>query len=80
MKLYSIYDIVSKRYNAPFLAESDDVAIRQFKSGVSSHPFAYDFELYCVGNVDLENYKIPFVSIESVFVCSFSQFSEVNNG
>lgn len=49
MKIYSIYDKVSKRFNAPFLAENDDVANRSFQNGVKSNPFASDFDLYCVG-------------------------------
>lgn len=71
MKLYSIYDRVSKRFNAPFLAEDDNVAIRSFQFGVKDSPFAMDLELYQVGVVALDNYKHPFETIDSVFVCSF---------
>lgn len=50
MKLYSIYDKVAKRFNAPFVAENDDVANRSFQLGVKDNPYASDFDLYDVGS------------------------------
>lgn len=52
MKLYSIYDKVAKRFNAPFVAEDDDVANRSFQYGLRDNPFASDFDLYAVAEFD----------------------------
>lgn len=52
MKLYSVYDTVAKRFNAPFVSESDEVANRSFQYGLKGQPFASDMDLYCVGFFD----------------------------
>ena len=49
MYLYSIYDKVAKRFNAPFVAENDDVANRSFQLGVKNNPYASDLDLFCLG-------------------------------
>lgn len=54
MKLYSVYDRVSKRFNAPFVAENDNVAERSFQFGLKDKPFASDMDLYSVGEVCFE--------------------------
>lgn len=53
MKLYSVYDIVAKKFNAPFLAENNEVANRSFQLGLKDNAFAKDFDLYCVGDFEL---------------------------
>lgn len=52
MKLYSVFDTVAKRFNAPFVAESDEVANRSFQYGLKGQPFASDMDLYFVGFFD----------------------------
>lgn len=58
MKLYSIYDKVAKRYNAPFMCENEEVAKRSFNASVKGLEWAFDFELYQLGDIDLETGKI----------------------
>lgn len=70
MKLYSIYDRVSCRFNAPFVAEFDDVANRSFQHGVKDNPFASDLDLYCVGSFEPDK-DVPFVSVSPVLVSHF---------
>lgn len=70
MKLYSIFDTVSKRFNAPFVAESDEVANRSFQFGVKDNPFASDFDLYYVGIFDPES-DVPFVCASPSLVSHF---------
>lgn len=57
MKLYSIYDKVAQRFNAPFIAENDDVANRSFQNGLKNQPFAEDLDLYCLGTFFAESEK-----------------------
>lgn len=73
MKLYSIYDKVAKRFNAPFVAENNDVANRSFQLGVKDNPYASDFELYCVGTffVDVDTSKSPVVGQPASFVSHY---------
>lgn len=54
MKLFSIYDKVAKRYNAPFMCENEEVAKRSFNASVKGLDWAYDFELYQLGDINLE--------------------------
>lgn len=54
MKLFSIYDKVAKRYNAPFMCENEEVAKRSFNASVKGLDWAFDFELYQVGDIDVE--------------------------
>lgn len=54
MKLFSIYDKVAKRYNAPFMCENEEVAKRSFNASVKGLDWAYDFELYQLGDIDVE--------------------------
>lgn len=70
MKLYSIYDNVSKRFNAPFVAESDEVANRSFQFGVKDNPFASDLDLYCVGSFNPDD-TIPFLCENPTLVSHF---------
>lgn len=72
MKLYCIYDKVAKKFNAPFVAENDDVANRSFQKGVDS-PFAEDFDLYCVGsfNMSADCIECP-ICPENHFVSHFT--------
>ena len=58
MKLFSIYDKVAKRYNAPFMCENEDVAKRSFNASVKGLDWAYDFELYQVADIDVETGNI----------------------
>lgn len=73
MKLYSIYDKVAKRFNAPFPAESDDIANRSFQLGVKDNPFASDFDLYCVGEFfsDADTSKSPVVGQPASFLSHY---------
>ncbi len=69
MKLFSIYDKVAKRYNAPFMCENEEVAKRSFNASVKGLDWAFDFELYQVGDIDLESGAItPNVIFISGFV------------
>lgn len=79
MKMYSVFDKVSKNFNAPFVAENDAVALRSFYHGVKDSPFCDDLELYCVGSFDPADYKNPFVSCDSIFVGVFDGGVD-NNG
>lgn len=53
LSMYSIYDKVSKKFNAPFLAENDEVANRSFQLSCKSNPFSSDFDLYRLGTFDI---------------------------
>lgn len=64
MKLYSIYDNVAKRFNAPFVSESDDVANRSFQYGLKGDAFASDMDLYCLGSF------VPDASVDRLVVIS----------
>ena len=68
MKLFSIYDKVAKRYNAPFMCENEEVAKRSFNASVKGLDWAYDFELYQVGDINLETGDITPVL---VFISGF---------
>lgn len=73
MNLYSIYDKVAKRFNAPFVAENDDVANRSFQLGVRDNLYASDFDLYCVGifSVDADTSESPVVGQPASFVSHY---------
>lgn len=59
VRVYSIKDNLVGRYMAPFYAESDEEAIRFFKTQINTIPLwknnANDFELYHLGNFDQKN-------------------------
>lgn len=72
MRLYCIYDRVSKRFNAPFVAESDEVANRSFQYGLKNQPFASDMDLYSVGTFDPETEtNLPLIGDFARFVSHF---------
>lgn len=47
--LYCVYDKVAGVYNAPFVAENDETAIRAFNHAMSNSPFSQDMSLYRLG-------------------------------
>lgn len=54
--VYSIFDSKARKYNAPFLASNEEVAVRNFH-GLLQHDkmmadFKEDFHLYQVGTFD----------------------------
>lgn len=49
-KLYCIYDKVAQVYNAPFVAENEEVAKRSFLTALENSPFANDMALYHLGD------------------------------
>lgn len=73
MKLYSVFDKVSKVFQFPCAVENDESAIRGFVGLADSYKFFPDLELYCVGSFNLETGVITPVDVPSL-VCSASQF------
>lgn len=80
MKLYSVYDTVAKRFNAPFVAESDDVANRSFQYGLKGQPFASDMDLYSVGVFDSDNQSFVPVVGENARLVSHFVGEVIDNG
>lgn len=74
MKLYSVFDKVSKVFQFPCAVENDESAIRGFVGLADSYKFFSDLELYCVGSFNMETGVISPVDVPSL-VCSASQFS-----
>lgn len=79
MKLYSVFDKVSKVFQFPCAVENDETAIRGFASLADSYKFFSDLELYCVGIFNLETGVITPFEVPSL-VCSASQFPAVKDG
>lgn len=79
MKLYSVFDKVSKVFQFPCAVENDEAAIRGFADLGGSYKFFPDLELYCVGSFNLESGVITPVDVPSL-VCSASQFPVVKEG
>lgn len=79
MKLYSVFDKVSKVFQFPCAVENDDAAIRGFAGLADSYKFFPDLELYCVGSFNLETGVIFPFDVPSL-VCSASQFPVVKDG
>ncbi len=79
MKLYSVFDKVSKVFQFPCAVENDEAAIRGFAGLADSYKFFTDLELYCVGSFNLETGAIIPVEFPSL-VCSGSQFPVVKDG
>lgn len=79
MKLYSVFDKVSRVFQFPCAVENDEAAIRGFTGLADSYKFFPDLELYCVGSFDLETGVISPVEVPSL-VCSGSQFPIVKDG
>lgn len=58
MKLtfYAVKDAMTERFMNPALSESDDVAIRQFRSNINNIPLwrdnPQDFDLFSLGTYD----------------------------
>lgn len=73
MKLYSVFDKVSKVFQFPCAVENDESAIRGFAGLADSYKFFPDLELYCVGSFNLETGCIMPVDVPSL-VCSATQF------
>lgn len=80
MKLYSVFDKVSKVFQFPCAVENDETAIRGFAGLADSYKFFPDLELYCVGSFDMETGLITPIEVVPAFVCSASQFSVVKDG
>ena len=79
MKLYSVFDKVSKVFQFPCAVENDEAAIRGFAGLADSYKFFPDLELYCVGSFNLETGVISPSDVPSL-VCSGSQFPVVKDG
>ena len=79
MKLYSVFDKVSKIFQFPCVVENDDAAIRGFAGLAGSYQFFSDLELYCVGSFDMETGIISALAVPSL-VCTASQFPAVKDG
>lgn len=81
LKIYSIYDKVAKKFNAPFLAENNDVANRSFQLSLKNNPFSEDFDLYYIGEFKLDSETIlsPICKAE---ICLVSHYigEVVDNG
>lgn len=54
MKLYSVYDVVSKSYSEPFCAAAGEVAKRNFRYTMKKYDdyFVEDMELHFIGEFD----------------------------
>ena len=79
MKLYSVYDKVSKIFQFPCAVENDEAAIRGFVGLADSYKFFPDLELYCLGTFSMETGSILPDDVPSL-VCSGSQFPVVKDG
>lgn len=73
MKLYAIFDKVSKKFNMPYPAENNETASRSFVQAVKDNPFKDDFELYVVGSYESDNYAKPFDFEKPDFVLAYFQ-------
>lgn len=69
MKIYAIYDVVSKRFAAPFLADNDSSCKRMVSNSLNSLPFVGDLDLYDLGSFDECNVDIGLKGYKPVFVC-----------
>ncbi len=79
MKMYSVFDKVSKVFQFPCAVENDEAAIRGFADLAGSYKFFSDLELYCVGSFNLETGVITAFDVPDL-VCSGSQFPVVKDG
>lgn len=79
MKLYSVFDKVSKVFQFPCSVENDETAMRGFADLAGSYKYFSDLELYCVGSFNVETGVITPVEVPSL-VCSASQFLVVKDG
>lgn len=74
-RVYSLYDVVTYSYDAPFLAENDAVAIRTMKdcllrdSMLTRHPEDYNLVYLSSFNVKTGD----FCDINKKFVCSIKE-------
>lgn len=80
MFLFSIFDQVSGRFNAPFVAESDEVANRSFQHGVKDNPFAADLSLYCLGSFTPDAQEFVIVSLPQPRLVSHFIGQVIENG
>jgi hypothetical protein len=78
--IYAIFDKKSGTYGNFFVLPNDDLAVRFIKSAlIDDSPknlyrhFASDYELYCVGSVDLNSGEI---SSNYNFIANFSAYKE----
>lgn len=79
MKIYSIYDKVSKEYYTPFFFNDDALALRDLKCFVnSSNPPAFldDLQLYCIGDF-LKRDGLVTGNMQPSFICNLSDLKEV---
>lgn len=82
--LYSVSDAVSGFFNAPFMAMSDEDAIRSFKcdydralNQAPSSPFAMfigDYSLYRVGSFDSSTGQLETISVPALILSGRSLF------
>lgn len=79
MKLYCVFDKVSKVFQLPCAVENDEAAIRGFSGLAGSYQFFSDLELYSVGSFNVDTGVITAVEVPSL-VCSGSQFPVVKDG
>lgn len=82
LKLYSVYDRISAKYNYPFIAINEAVAMRLLQRSLTNPNnqltnFAEDYELYAVAEYDdnTANFKN---NIERIKICSLSDLLPKN--
>lgn len=81
MKVYSLFDQKAKIYFNPFVAATDDVAIRNC---VSSMTYSREFfnikdnlSLLCVGEWDVDSGTLTQIPREDRFVCDLSSYDPI---
>lgn len=69
MKLYSIYDKKAKQFSDPTMCINDDVAKRMMQQTLSKTMFPDDYELYMVGEFDVDSGFIVGDGVKIAPVC-----------
>lgn len=73
--MFSIYDRVANSYGAPQLAQNEAAAKRAFLASASKSPFAQDFDLFVVGEFNVETGEVS-VPDKPVFLMHFEDNSQ----
>lgn len=68
MKLYSIFDVVKKSFDAPFPADNDEVALRSFEMLMRRDPNLprNDFKVFCLASINFDSGVITPIEPEEV--------------
>lgn len=69
MKFYSIYDKKAKQFSDPVLCVNDDVAKRMMQQTLSKSMFPEDYDLYQIGEFDIDSGFITGDDVKIAPVC-----------